>query len=319
MSSLFDSPEQEIPRDRWGRPLVVPLDGGKPEPYTRATTFAGTLEDTFGLTAWKERMTVLGMGRRPDLVMAASAASADDKRTLGSIAKSAQEAAGAGSAALTGTALHSFTERIDRGQELGFVPPQYVPDVKAYAELVERKRLGILGVEGFCVLDDYRVAGTYDRILSWDGVNYIGDLKTGNIDLGAMKIAIQLAVYAHAQAYDVAAAQRTPLPDVSQDEALVVHLPAGTGIATLHRFNIRKAWDDCVALSARVRELRSLRGKDWSTPAEVVEVAPLTITERIKAASTEEALKALWRENKRDWTPAYTAAASARLREITHN
>ena len=35
----------EIERDRYGRPMVVPLKSKKPVAYTRATTIANSLDD----------------------------------------------------------------------------------------------------------------------------------------------------------------------------------------------------------------------------------------------------------------------------------
>jgi len=64
--------EVEIPRDRYGRPMVVPPKGGKPVPYTRTTTVAGSLDDGTALVAWKLRMAAAGLTLRPDLLLAAS-------------------------------------------------------------------------------------------------------------------------------------------------------------------------------------------------------------------------------------------------------
>src|SRR5690242_11341562 len=58
----------EVPRDRWGRPLIRPLDGGQPEPYTRVSTLAKALDDLNQLMAWKQRKTAEGLIRRPDLL-----------------------------------------------------------------------------------------------------------------------------------------------------------------------------------------------------------------------------------------------------------
>jgi hypothetical protein len=94
--------------------------------YTRVTTFAEALQDSSALTRWKMRRAVLGMGRRPDYVTAAAALSVrdEDRQALDDLAEKALEAAGP-NAADVGTALHAFTERIDRGEELGAVPEEY--------------------------------------------------------------------------------------------------------------------------------------------------------------------------------------------------
>ena len=68
---------QEIARDRYGRPLIVPKGGGKPVAYTRATTIANSLDDPSALTAWKMRMAAIGLTVRSDLLLAISAAQED--------------------------------------------------------------------------------------------------------------------------------------------------------------------------------------------------------------------------------------------------
>lgn len=317
----FNSPEAEIPRDRWGRPLIVPPDGGKPEPYTRATTLAGTLEDTYGLTQWQLRQTVRGMGVSPGLVLAAAAATPDDKRTLGGLAKKAMDAADTNDAAGVGTALHSYMERMDAGcavEDLGYVPPQYLPDLYAYAELARNEGLKSVSSEGFCVYDAFKVAGSFDNIYEFEGKRYMGDKKTfakaQNLGYGALKISAQIAIYSRASLYDVAAAQRTPL-DVDQDRGLVVHVPAGGGSASLHWVDLRKGWR-AVEIAHEVRALRA----DKSALYPVREaVKAKTLHEQIDAATTTPALLAVYHANKRSWTDAHTAAASARKRVLEHN
>jgi hypothetical protein len=88
--------------------------------------------------------------------------------------------------------------------------------------------LEILGVERFTVLDDLKIGGTHDRTVRYQGRQYISDLMTGSIEYGALKIAMQLAVYSRSVLYDHRTFERTPL-DVDQERALVIHLPAGPG------------------------------------------------------------------------------------------
>lgn len=60
----------EIPRDRWGRPMILPPKGKKRVAYRRVTTFVGCLEDTYNLMNWKNRQVAYGMGQRKDLILA---------------------------------------------------------------------------------------------------------------------------------------------------------------------------------------------------------------------------------------------------------
>src|SRR5690606_201737 len=109
----------EVPRDRYGRPLLVPPGGGDPQPYTRASTMAKALDDLSNLMAWRQRMTAVGLLRRPDLMTRVAGALAngtpDDwpvKRELNKVCAEATEAAGASSAASTGTGIHALVEAI---------------------------------------------------------------------------------------------------------------------------------------------------------------------------------------------------------------
>ena len=67
--------DMELPRDRWGRPLIEPPDGGKAKPYTRVSTLAKTLDDKTALSKWLCRQTAIGLAQRPDLVRATRRAS----------------------------------------------------------------------------------------------------------------------------------------------------------------------------------------------------------------------------------------------------
>ena len=120
----------EIPRDRYGRPMVLQPGHSKRVGYRRVTTFVDCLENQKGLQDWSMRCVAYGMSQRPDLVLGASAVDPHlalsgqhpEKKKLNELASQAKEYALAGAAANTGTALHALTERIDRGQPLGIIP-----------------------------------------------------------------------------------------------------------------------------------------------------------------------------------------------------
>ena len=75
--TITDAPATELTRDRWGRPLIVPPEGGKPVGYTRVSTLAKALDDLNNLMAWKARKTAEGLVRRPDLLTLVSGAIAN--------------------------------------------------------------------------------------------------------------------------------------------------------------------------------------------------------------------------------------------------
>jgi hypothetical protein len=246
-----------VERDRYGRPYVIPPGGGKPVPYTRATTLAETLDDRFNLEQWKLRQVAIGLAARPDLI-ALVGAQRDDKAALNRVTADALDASESGAKANKGTALHAFTEQIDRGQEPFGVPANMIADLATYTEITARYT--IEGIEEFVVCDELKVAGTFDRIFRRDNTAYVGDLKTGAgaITYGQPSIAVQLAVYAHGQRYNTATGERTPL-DVDQRTAIVVHLPAETGTAQLYEVDIEAGWE-AAKQAVWVRNWRKQRG-----------------------------------------------------------
>jgi len=251
----------EIDRDRYGRPLIIPPTGGKAIAYTRATTIANSLDDASALTAWKMRMAAIGLTTRPDILLSITAAQ-DDKMAVNSLIEDAMEVAGANKAANIGTAIHSFAERLDLGQDLGIVPPQWAPDIKAYEEAT--KILNNKFIEQFCVLDKFKIAGTPDRIVEYNGELFVADIKTGRID-HPNNIAIQLAIYANGLPYDSATATRGTWGDVNKDKAIIIHLPAGTGTCKLLWIDIKEGFKG-LQFAMKVRKWRDQKG--LATPFE---------------------------------------------------
>jgi hypothetical protein len=249
----------EIARDRYGRPLVLPPGGGRPIPYTRCTTFVGVLEDTSNLTKWKQRMTAIGLTLRPDLALAVAAHRAD-KSKLNKIVEEAMEAASSSAAATTGTALHALTEQMDRGEVMAAIPEAFQGDIAAYE--FATAPLTNIHIERFTVHDGLQVAGTPDRVVEYKDALYIADVKTGSIEWGMGKIAMQLAVYANSLLYDIATGDRASL-NVDTRRALVIHLPAGQGRCDLVWVDITEGWR-AVQVAAEVRKHR--QHKAWSWP-----------------------------------------------------
>ena len=283
----------EIPRDRWGRPLVMREGTDKRLPYQRTTTFVGCLEPTYNLMAWKQRQTALGMGMRKDLVLAAAACRPDDKKKLNEIAEAATEYALSSAGATIGTAVHALTERIDRGEPLGPVPSEAAADIAAY----EKAMTGIehLAIEQFRVFDAWRVAGTTDRVIHWRGENFLADIKTGSIDYPA-KIAMQLAMYAHSLPYDIGSDTRyEQTPNLNMKRALISHLPAGTGECHLVWADIEQGWRGC-QIAKQVWEWRAIKdhtfpvGHDDPLPL----AAPATWESLILSADSKDRLREIW-------------------------
>jgi hypothetical protein len=309
--SAFETPKPQIARDRWGRPLVKPLGGGKPVAYTRATTFVDCLDDKSNLAKWQQRQVLRGLRARPDLMLQVAAAVEDDKK-LNAIADEALAAAGSHSKADIGTALHALTETVDAGGDISAVPAEYRGDLDAYAKLM--RGCTVMSTETFTVLDDYQVAGTHDRRLVFPQLGntpVIGDVKTGRIDYGLGKIGMQLAVYAHSQSYDDATGARSPL-DVRTDVAVIIHLPAGQGTAEFVWVDIAKAWES-IELAAQVRAWRKQKHASIPPPwAHDIDLIP----NLIEQAVCEADLINIWTQYEPDWTAWHTALAASKKQKI---
>ncbi len=300
---MTDYQNVEIPRDRFGRPMIMPPGRGtKRVAYRRTTTFVGALEEQKGLIIWKSRMTAYGMGRRKDLVLAAAAVDTTtedaDKKKLGDIAEQAAAHAKSSEGATIGTALHALTERVDHGKPLGEVPTDYVADIAAYQEATE----GIewLGIECFRVHDDWKVAGTADRIGRRNGRNMVYDIKTGSIDY-PHKMAMQLAMYARMTPYDIATDKRGTPEGVDLNTGIIIHLPAGEGRCDLYEIDIMKGWGACL-LAKKVWDWRGVKdlthkvGDDRASTWEKSnsDQPPPTWESLAAAATTVDELREIW-------------------------
>jgi hypothetical protein len=312
------SPEPRIQRDRYGRPLVVPPGGGKAVPYTRCTTFIDVIEDKFNLNVWSQRMVALGLASRPDLMLSI-AAHKDDKKELNRIIESAKEAAAASAAATTGTALHALTELVDRGETIPVIPPEYQADLASYEAATAS--LKATHIEEFCVLDTLKIGGTPDRIVEFNGARYIADIKTGSIEWGTLKIAMQLAVYARSKTYDVATTERG-IHGAETTRGLIIHLPAGKAECQLHWVDLEAGWY-AVNVAKQVREQRNLSFGQLTTRFDPDEKPRSSLhaekaeQERllgqIQKAGDPDSIRALWGASTHVWTDDLTEAARQRI------
>lgn len=218
----------EPKRDRWKRYVLTDPVTGDEKPWTRATTLAGALDDGYGLNQWKMRSVVIGLTAREDLLDLAYACDPDDRDQLDDLCESALNAARADASSNRGTALHKFTARLDANQ-LSRSPRQWQDHLDAYMALKESEHIQTAPkfIERITVVPELSVAGTMDRIVKHNGETKIADLKTGGIKYDGMKIHIQLAIYAHGEGlWNNDTKSWEPMPDVSQSEGLVIHLPA---------------------------------------------------------------------------------------------
>ena len=334
-----------INRDRYGRYLLPDPETGRIRPYTRVTTFAKSISDTYALSKWGERMAIKGLTLRKDLHALAAATDIEDKSALDNVAEKAKEAAQAGSGANYGTALHLLTQSVDEGKN-PVIPDFLDADVRAYSELCEEHGLTFDQdyIERVIICPMWDVAGTFDRIatLTHDmivrfpgkepytlpaGTRVISDLKTGkDLSYGWNEIAIQETCYSRAYGmyngtgYD-------QMGSVDAHIGLVMHVPVLKGKATLYAVDLVAGYDGA-EMCMNVRQWRKMRNLHYAIG--VTEVAAkmqskstdelftqhrqATPSERIEEASSIGELTTVWESLKasNDATPALLALTTKR-------
>lgn len=309
----------QVARDRYGRPVLPVPGSSKRTAYTRATTVAGAIEEYYNIGRWERRLDAIGFSQRPDLVLSI-ATNLDNRAELDAICDAAKEAARGSAASRIGTATHRLTEIYDSGGVVPTVSAEASGDLHAYAATTS----GLVhqAIEQFTVLDSAGIAGTPDRLSTLAGapeIGYITDIKTGStVDLGAGKIAAQLAIYSRSVPADPETGQRSEWPvPVSQEWGLVIHLPAGQATAELRWVDLTAGWQ-IVELALAVRAWRRHRSfyRTFETPAPVAGPDYLA---QAGAAESVEALREIYRAARDAGADieAVAAACHARKGELT--
>jgi hypothetical protein len=351
---LFSNPTRPADPDedviRNGRYYLPNPKSGRDGYWTRATTFAKTISDTYTLNMWGRRMAIKGLTMREDLYALAAATPLDDRKTLNDIAERCAEAAGSKSAAALGTALHGFTEQHDRGEKVT-VPAKWQPDVKAYVAALAQHGIEVVPdlIERIVIVPRFGVAGKFDRVyrivrdcaVELPGVEpftltagtlIMGDLKTGRtLEYGWGEIVVQLWLYANAEAiFDRKTRRYSPMPEIDKRTAVVVHLPVGAAQATVFDVNLALG-EQAAKLCHTVREWRKVGGlavprfvakaEPAAQPGEEPSVEiedPAGWGNKLDTARTIDDLSAIWREANlaRQWSPALEERGMRRRAQI---
>ncbi|MEV4642788.1 hypothetical protein AB0J80_36150 [Actinoplanes sp. NPDC049548] len=256
------------------------------------TTHIDAIEDKSSLQRYYKRMVMIGTTAfsvgEMNQVKRLDPEDPEGKRQLNHLADRAENLSGANNKRERGTHLHDLSEYVDRGEEL---PPhasaQDRLDMAAYKAATEMMQ--VIHIERLVVVPELKAAGTPDRVSFFDGLDpdgapaghLITDLKTGTVEYGALKMAMQLAGYSRGKLYDhtrfpvdaedkaalatwkktkvsaeEAAQAYTALPDVNQRWGLIMNLPAGSGQCTVYWVDLTTGWDGAQLCSA-VRRMRS--------------------------------------------------------------
>lgn len=258
-------------------------------PCSNLLKYNDTTAETYHLDRWKERIVLAGAAARPDIVMAAAAIgvapwSDDGKKELNALAKAAGAVGKGTDGARTGTAMHTATERLDRGTPLSEIrlPYPYDADLRAYEAL---RRLN--GYRNILVERTVRTivppgneateAGTFDRIDDIPGYGpMLTDVKTeGDPLLNLLKIAAQLAFYARGEAMwrvDKTlplGGEWIEMPKVRTDLGLIYHVRNGRAVPIM--VNLDEGWDAVLAAKRHKLRVNAAKAKmgepgSWAFP-----------------------------------------------------
>lgn len=263
-----------------GNPKIFPEEEyGKEKPkgsfYTRTTTFIDVLDDKKALQDWKLRLFMEGVTRRPGLLedyLGIEDPQGTGKSSVDKLVTKALDAADQNLKAETGDLIHSTSELADMGQAWEHeVPPDLVDDIAAYLQAMKELGARIVSIEEFCVNDEFKIAGTFDRAYEIGGELYIGDLKSGRVDLSRGKFGMQLAAYAGMKRYDPVTYKRSPLEfggrPVSTKVGYIVHVPQYEGRVDVIPVDLERGHQDLL-LAQKVREYRAYwaRKTSWHEP-----------------------------------------------------
>ena len=235
----FDTPERPDFQRANGAPMVMDRDGNRVR-LSRPSNYAKPLDDESALTNWRIDTACIGVANDRAIQARYVACKRDDRETLKKLREDALRAGRGSEGADIGTALHSMSERWERGDD-GFNPPEpYASKLQAYS--AELTRCGLVSemFEFHTVNLDYGSAGTADRIYRTErqltapngdvievGELLIGDLKTNKrLDYSLASYAVQMALYAQGEFYDVITDQYRPTPPINQRWGVLVWMPA---------------------------------------------------------------------------------------------
>lgn len=318
----FEDPEparKVVTYDGWGRYKLPDPNTGRERGFTRVTTIASTLEDQYHLNLWGKRKTLEGLVLERGLLAQAAHVfrefgqdpqEREAKKRLDAIAKSACDIAGSSSGAETGTALHAITEDHNQGRfhEAGQEADRrgLSANMRAYVNTLAREEITVLPefMERLVFVPQLDAVGRLDNLTreKWAALLRVFDLKSQKtMDFGAMKIAIQLAMYANAEAmFNEETWQWEEMPAVDKEIATVCWLPVMEGeeekVCQLYDVDLAHGWRWAKA-AYQTRQWRKVNPLSVRAPRPTlkavvssgpVTLAPVVGIETAKSAVQEE-------------------------------
>lgn len=231
-----DQPPPDFQRAN-GAPMVM-IDGKRVR-HSRPSNYAKPLDDESALTNWRIDTAAVGVAHDPALQAAYVALDFEDRHERKRLRDKSIQAGRGEERADIGTALHAMSVRWET--DVTFKPPSpYRESLEAYSEEMNRLTLTSEAFEQPCVNVEARASGTFDRLYrtgGWlitpdgellpPGTLIIGDLKTNKrLDHSLGGYSVQLCIYVGAQWYDVVNDEFIDTPDINQDWAILMWMPA---------------------------------------------------------------------------------------------
>lgn len=299
---------------------------GELKSYSRATSLAKVLDDTFMLEQWRIRKTLLGLAARDDLAANLSQLSTelaggimeetDIRDALNSIAGDAQSSAGTDRANEHGSAVHDWAAWVDAGLiSVHQVPEMFRPAVRKHLELLAAHQLIVIPeyTERIVINTQLNCVGTLDRIFEIGalGPMVLGDLKTsGKLDHSWLAFLVQLAFY---QSCDLMlspdGSSWEPMPSLDPAVAFIIHLPSSdieqADVVPINLTLGRQA----LALANSVKIMRTVAKKEGRLPTMPVQPAQerwFAARLAVQTSASEAELHQLWTEYQEVWTPDLT-------------
>jgi hypothetical protein len=215
--------------------------------------YGGVLDDKFSLGQWQQRMAVLGVALRPDLLAQAAALGKTDEKgvnaKLNQLVEDAIEAAGGNAGRRLGDALHNYIALVNKGINVDVIAP-WDADIAAYKSALEFHNFRAVPelVEVNLVCDEFQAAGSADIFLEYIGDDHptlktgdvvVGDAKTGKSISSPNTYVVQATIYALSKLYNTETGVRAPIhPRLRTDLGYIIHLPAGQGVCTFHELDL---------------------------------------------------------------------------------
>lgn len=314
--------------DGWKRYKIKHPITGRQTAFTRATTIAHTLDDTYNLEKWKRRMMLLGLDRHVDLTETVEAiheaASTDNSNALERIAEDLQVYAGSADGREFGSATHDWIEALDAGRILlTDIPEQYREHARQYLAALARNALTPVPEYSERIIYNSKAeaVGRIDRIYALcDDTLAMGDLKTSkaeSLGFGVLNFAVQFAIYEGADfmlSYDGQTWE--PMPEIRHDYVVCLHVPSDHPEQTAAITFDGPAGRAALAEALTVRKMRSSAKKvipnHHAMPIPSAHDAALhAAILAVRTSTTPEQVSAAWEEHQAVWNDDLTALGNA--------